>query len=130
MGCRGCRCKQQLLLQLPVLVPGVCSSIPCLPQDEVHCVPYSLNVYLGKASKPGLGRSWLGKSALLTRVSQAGVGGGKEGEVLDAELWQQPWESRERGEEDGGHPELGEGAGEGPCTCLTMYYSYSFQMCF
>lgn len=47
-------------------------------QDGVHCTLCSLNVYLGKASNSGLGRSWLVKSALLMRDSQAGVG--EEGE--------------------------------------------------
>lgn len=56
---------------------GACFS-PSQPlQDGVYCTPCSLNVYLGKASNPALGRSWLGKSTMLIRDCQARGEGGE-----------------------------------------------------
>ena len=74
--CNEHRCEEQLFLQFLFPAPRVCFPLFPAPQDGVHCILCSLNVYLGKASSPGLGSSWLGKPAPLTRDSQAGAGGG------------------------------------------------------
>lgn len=68
------------------LVPESCSPNSQSSQDRVHCTPCSLNIYLGKASNPGLGRAWLGASAILIWAQEPGGGGGGQGHRVAAPL--------------------------------------------